>query len=203
MNEPLALLGTSADPPTLGHQALLEQLLLHYPRVITWASDNPGKRHGAPLVLRARLLSALVQGLAEPRIEHVQELSSPYAITTLARAAARWPDAELVFVVGSDLAPQIPQWRQAPELLKRCQLAVVPRVGWPLSETTATTLRQLGARFSVLPLPVPASASSALRQQPDPAQIPRAVWPLVREHNLYGLGQYQPANPMPSKPTRP
>jgi nicotinate-nucleotide adenylyltransferase len=203
MSEQLALLGTSADPPTLGHQALLQQLLLHYPRVITWASDNPGKRHGAPLGQRAQLLSALVRGLAEPRLEHVQDLSSPYAITTLERAAARWPGAELVFVVGSDLAPQIPQWRQAAEVLKRCRLAVVPRVGWPLNEATASTLRQLGARLSVLPLPVPASASSALREQPDPTQIPRAVWPLVREHNLYGLDQPHPAEAMPPTQTSP
>ena len=62
---PLALFGTSADPPTAGHRALLAGLAQHYGQVATWASDNPGKRHGAPLVLRARLLSALVQGLAE------------------------------------------------------------------------------------------------------------------------------------------
>ena len=198
MSEQLALLGTSADPPTLGHQSLLLQLLRHYPRVITWASDNPGKQHGAPLPLRAQLLSALVSGLADPRLEHVQELSSPYAITTLERAAARWPHAELVFVVGSDLAPQIPQWRQAVQVLQRCQLAVVPRVGWPLDADTMATLQQLGARYSVLPLPVPASASSTLRQQLDPAQIPRAVWPLVRKHNLYGLGQQHPATAMTS-----
>ncbi|MEB3235493.1 MAG: adenylyltransferase/cytidyltransferase family protein, partial [Cyanobacteriota bacterium] len=83
MSSPLALFGTSADPPTLGHQALLEQLLLHYPRVVTWASDNPQKAHGAPLQQRAALLAALVQSLDNPRLEHCQELSSPWAITTL------------------------------------------------------------------------------------------------------------------------
>ncbi|MGL6133191.1 MAG: nicotinate-nucleotide adenylyltransferase, partial [Prochlorococcaceae cyanobacterium] len=39
----VAMLGTSADPPTRGHQALLEGLLNLYPRVATWASDNPVK----------------------------------------------------------------------------------------------------------------------------------------------------------------
>ena len=48
----IALLGTSADPPTRGHQALLEELLQLYPEVATWASDNPKKQHGAPLHLR-------------------------------------------------------------------------------------------------------------------------------------------------------
>jgi nicotinic acid mononucleotide adenylyltransferase len=31
MTAPVALFGTSADPPTLGHQTLLLQLLEHYP----------------------------------------------------------------------------------------------------------------------------------------------------------------------------
>ena len=56
----IALFGTSADPPTRGHQALLEQLLHRYDRVATWASDNPMKQHGAALSVRAMLLTALV-----------------------------------------------------------------------------------------------------------------------------------------------
>ena len=54
----LALFGTSADPPSTGHRALLEGLLDHYPQVVTWASSNPFKQHGAPLGLRAALLQA-------------------------------------------------------------------------------------------------------------------------------------------------
>ena len=45
----IALLGTSADPPTRGHQVLLEGLLNRYGQVATWASDNPLKQHDAPL----------------------------------------------------------------------------------------------------------------------------------------------------------
>jgi nicotinate-nucleotide adenylyltransferase len=188
MSATVALFGTSADPPTLGHQALLEQLLQRYPQVATWASDNPTKQHGAPLALRTRMLAALVAGLANPRLEHRQELSSPWAVTTLERAAARWPGAQLVFVVGSDLLDQIPHWRQAAQVLQHCQLAVVPRLGWPLEPTAIEALERLGGRVTVLELPIPGTASSALRQRHDPGQIAPAAAPLVREHNLYGLG---------------
>ena len=190
MSAAVALFGTSADPPTLGHQALLEQLLQHYPQVATWASDNPGKHHDAPLALRAQMLDALVAHLANPRLEHRQELSSPWAITTLERAAARWPAAQLVFVVGSDLLQQIPHWRQAPQVLQRCQVAVVPRLGWPLEPAAIATLKGLGGRVTVLELPIPGTASSQLRQGSDPGQIAPAAAPLVREHNLYGLGPH-------------
>jgi nicotinate-nucleotide adenylyltransferase len=183
----IALFGTSADPPTLGHQALLEGLLPHFSRVATWASDNPMKQHGAPLPERARLLATLVAALDDPRLELAQDLSSPWAITTLERAGRRWPEAELVFVVGSDLAGQIPQWKAGGEVLRRCRLAIVPRRGWPLSPAQLERLTQLGGRVDALPLEIPATASSSVREQPHRDQVPAAVWPVLLEHNLYGL----------------
>jgi len=183
----LALLGTSADPPTEGHRALLEGLADHYGEVATWASDNPFKQHGAPLPLRRALLAALVKQIDNPRLHHLQGLSSPYAIVTLERARAHWPRAQLVFVVGSDLAGQIPRWKQAREVLGCCRLAIAPRQHWPLQPQTRHELERLGARIELLPIPVPATASSLLRQAPDPGQIPGAVWSLLLEHNLYGL----------------
>ena len=161
----IALFGTSADPPTEGHRVLLQGLLSLYPRVATWASDNPQKHHGAPLALRAELLGALVAALHDARLSLEQELSSPWAIETLERAARRWPGEPLVFVVGSDLVAQIPRWRQASRLLAGCRLAIAPRGGWPVCSADLDTLRRLGARLEVLDLQVPATASSRVRQQ--------------------------------------
>lgn len=183
----IALLGTSADPPTRGHQLLLEGLLERFPRVATWASDNPMKQHEAALPQRATLLAALVAAIGDPRLELAQELSSPWALTTLDRAGQRWPDRELVFVVGSDLVGQIPQWRQADQVLHRCRLAIVPRSGWPLAPETLARLQALGARVEQLPLAIPATASSHVRRRLEPEQVPAAVWPLLLQHNLYGL----------------
>ena len=160
-----------------------------YGQVATWASDNPFKQHGAPLAQRAVLLQSLIDDLADPRISLRQELSSPRALTTLERAAALWPGRELVFVVGGDLAAQIPSWYRAAELLRRCRLAVVPRQGFSLDPAALEALRQLGGRPEVLALPIPATASSAVRAQPSPEQLPAAVWNELVKHNLYGLGQ--------------
>ena len=187
MADPIALLGTSADPPTRGHQALLLGLLGLYGTVATWASDNPMKQHGAPLELRALLLQALVNEIGDPRLELQQDLSSPFTISTLERAQTLWPGRELIVVVGSDLAAQIPRWRQADQWLSQCRLAIAPRQGWPLQPAALDALRNLGAQLDLLDLTVPASASSQLRQAPEPAQVPTSVWPLLLEHNLYGL----------------
>jgi nicotinate-nucleotide adenylyltransferase len=183
---PIALFGTSADPPTHGHRALLEGLLRHYPQVATWASDNPLKRHAAPLALRTALLRTMVAAIGDPRLSLEQELSSPWAVETLERARQRWPEREPVIVVGSDLAAQIPRWRQATQLLRDSHLAIVPRAGWPLQPQALAALRHLGARVEVLPLTIPASASSQLRQRPDPASLPEELWPVLLQHNPYG-----------------
>ena len=183
----IALFGTSADPPTCGHQALLEGLVAMFPKVATWASDNPMKRHYAPLEKRKALLATLVKAIANPQLELVQELSSPWAITTLKLANTRWPSNELVFVVGSDLAGQIPHWKDAQAVLQLARLAIAPRQGWPLQLQQLEALECLGGRIELLPMQIPATSSSEVRSQPKPAQIPAALWPLVLEHNLYGL----------------
>jgi nicotinate-nucleotide adenylyltransferase len=196
MSQPtLALLGTSADPPTEGHRALLEGLAEHYGQVATWASDNPFKQHGASLAVRAQLLKALVAHIGDPRIRHVQELSSPRALTTVLEASERWPQHELVFVVGGDLAAQVPRWWRAAELLQHCRLAVVPRQGYELDPAALERIRELGGRPELVHLPVPATASSSIRQHPSPEQVPPALWAELVRHNLYGLGQQPSRTP--------
>ncbi len=187
----IALFGTSADPPTHGHRALLEGLLAQFPQVATWASDNPLKQHGAPLAARTALLQAMVAAIGDPRLQVVPELSSPWTMETLARARALWPTATPVVVVGSDLLPQIPRWRQAEAWLPGCHLAVVPRRGWPVAAADLQELERRGARLQMLPLEIPASASSALRDGlaagQGAAELPAELWPVVLQHNLYGL----------------
>ena len=185
----IALFGTSADPPTHGHRALLEGLLGLYPQVVTWASDNPLKKHTAPLELRTALLGALVEAIGDHRLSLEQELSSPWAIETLTRAQGRWPGQTLVFVVGSDLAAQIPRWKEASRVLANCRLAIAPRQGWPLQEGGLQALRELGAQVQVLPLTINASASSRIRDCPDPDEVPPELWPVLLQHKPYGLPQ--------------
>jgi nicotinate-nucleotide adenylyltransferase len=101
-----------------------------------------------------------------------------------------------VFVVGSELLPQIPHWRQAEALLANVQLAVAPRQGWPLHEADLERLRLAGARIQLLPLEIPATASRLVREapggHPDPSLVPDELWPLLCRHGLYGLAEPSP-----------
>ena len=183
----IALFGTSADPPTVGHEALLSELTKIFPKVITWASDNPDKKHEIPLLKRTQLLRILVQKIAHPKLELVQELSSPRTIHTLKKAFLLWPESSFSFVIGSDLAIQIPKWLNAKSILSKASIAIAMRDGWPISKQQLDDIKKLGGEIEILPFHIPESSSSKFRERPQEVLIPQELVPLLLEENLYGL----------------
>jgi len=183
----IALFGTSADPPTLGHEALLSELTKIFPKVITWASDNPDKKHQIPLLKRTQLLRILVQKISHPKLELVQELSSPRTIHTLKKAFQLWPEASFSFVIGSDLAMQVPKWLNAKSILSKVRIAIAMRDGWPISDVQLAKIKKLGGKIEILPFNIPESSSSKFRERPQEVLVPQELLPLLLEENLYGL----------------
>ena len=183
----IALLGTSADPPTCGHESLLRGLSTLFPRVITWASDNPIKQHAASLSIRHKLLKALVDDINNPQLELIQDLSSPRTITTLEKASSRWPNTNLIFVIGSDLTGELPNWFKVKDLLKKARIGIALREGWPLKRDHIKNIEILGGSIEFLPLEIPASSSSKFRELYKTSEIPKAILPLLQNLNLYGL----------------
>ncbi len=183
----IALFGTSADPPTLGHQALLKDLATNFPQVITWASDNPDKNHGISLRKRSQLLRTLVKEISLPQLELVQDLSSPWTINTLIKAERLWPNANFIFIIGSDLAEQVPKWLNAKSILKKANLGITIRDGWPINELQLKEIEKLGGKVEVLPFEIPASSSSSFRDSPQETLIPKSIFSILLKENLYGI----------------
>ena len=183
----IALFGTSADPPTLGHQALLRELTTIFPKVITWASDNPDKKHQIPLIKRTQLLRILVKQISHPKLELVQELSSPRTIHTLQKAFQLWPEASFSFVIGSDLAVEIPKWLHPKSILNKAKIAIVIRDGWPIRDIQIEEIKKLGGEIELLPFNIPRSSSSKFREKPQEGLVPLEILPTLLAENLYGL----------------
>jgi nicotinate-nucleotide adenylyltransferase len=183
----IALFGTSADPPTLGHESLLGELIKIFPKVITWASDNPDKKHQIPLLKRSELLRILVKKISNPKLELVQELSSPRTIHTLKKAFQLWPEASFSFVIGSDLAVQVPKWLNVKSILNKATIAIAMRDGWPISDSQLEDITNLGGEIELLPFSVPESSSSKFRERPQEVLVPKELVPLLLEENLYGI----------------
>ncbi len=168
----IALFGTSADPPTLGHRRILAWLTQHYDWVAVWASDNPFKAHQVDLEHRSTMLRLLLADLpladlpnCPQNIALYPELSHPRSLITVQRARAHWPEAEFTLVIGSDLVEQIGQWYKAEELLQQVQLLVFPRPGFRLEDRQLKVLGDRGARIRVAPIMGLDVSSTAYRQR--------------------------------------
>ena len=184
----IALFGTSADPPTAGHRAILCWLSNHYDLVAVWASDNPFKGHQISLEHRINMLNLLLQEMDVSRnnIYLYQELSYLRSLFSLEKARQIWgSNANFTLVIGSDLVGQIPLWYRVEELLPQVQLLIVPRPGYPLEEEGLETLGHLGGKWVIADLDPPAVSSTAYREAGDNNALTPLVQNYIQQKQLY------------------
>ncbi len=181
----IALFGTSADPPTIGHQVVLEWLAQRFDRVAVWASDNPFKGNQTPLEHRQQMLRCLVDHVQLPQIQHDPRLSDPRTLNTVNTARQRWPSAQFTLVVGSDVLPTLLHWHRVEELLNLVEILVLPRSGAPLIEATLQALRSQGAKVAIANFLGPDISSSAYRNTGNAAGLPETISTYIQAHDLY------------------
>ena len=183
----IALFGTSADPPTEGHKTILEWLSHHYDQVAVWAASNPLKSKQTPLKHRMKMLELMIASLDTPKanVKLYPELSHPRSLETVKKAKTLWGDeAIFTFVIGSDLITQIPRWYQSQELLQRVKLLIIPRPGYPLTETELQALKEMGVAYQVVDINAPPVSSSAYREKGREV-IDDSVKSYIQQQQLY------------------
>ncbi len=193
MNYRIALFGTSADPPTAGHQEICRWLSQHYDWVAVWASDNPFKSHQTPLAHRSMMLSLMLEELRSlnqyapvHNIELHQDLSSPRTLETVAKARHLWGNhPDLTVVIGSDLIPQLASWYRITDLLQQVQLLVVPRSGYPLEDHDLQELKLMGGRIAIAHVHPPGVSSTDYRKHGDRTTIAPPIAAYINRENLY------------------
>jgi nicotinate-nucleotide adenylyltransferase len=161
----IGILGGSYDPIHHGHliaaEALREVLGLDEIRLVV-AREQPLKsgQHAASPDDRASMVEIAVRGspgLVADRSELARGGPS-YTVDTVRAFHLRWPDAELVLLLGADAAEELPRWKEletirslaepvrfaspalatdsddAPERIRSCAVTI----GTPRFSTTAT-----------------------------------------------------------------
>lgn len=184
----IALFGTSADPPTAGHQKILSWLSERYDWVAVWAADNPFKSHQTPLEHRAAMLRLLIADIDAPRhnIALEQELSSFRTLETVEKAKLIWgEDAELTLIIGSDLLTQLPRWYRIEDLLQEVQLLIVPRPGYAIDESSSEVVQKLGGKIAIASLTGLDVSSTAYREHGDPQALTAPVVAYINREHLY------------------
>lgn len=183
----IALFGTSADPPTAGHQTILKWLSHRFDFVAIWAAENPFKCHKAPLEHRVVMLRLLIEGIDSPRRNLLleQDLSSLRTLETLEKAKQRWGNAQYTLVVGSDLLMQLPKWYRIEDLLRQVQLLVVPRPGYAIDETSLRLVQQLGAKIAIASLTGLDVSSTSYREHGNSNALTPLVIEYINQQHLY------------------
>ena len=128
MKKSIALFGTSADPPTIGHQKILEELSKIYSFTVSYVSNNPNKKHKEDISIRSHLLKTLIEDLSNPKILFNQSVSSRWAVKSIKKCKKIYELNNLDFVIGSDLIKDICCWKNFDKIIDEvCFFVVIER----------------------------------------------------------------------------
>ncbi len=111
-------------------RAALDEVALDRLFVIP-AAQSPFKPESEPAPALDRLAWLRLAFADEPRCEidpqEIERAGVSYTIDTVRDYAARFPEAELFYLIGADHVPTLPDWREAAALAAAATFVVVPR----------------------------------------------------------------------------
>ena len=185
----IGLYGGSFNPVHFGHllaaQAAREELDLEQIFFIP-AAVSPFKpdHELAPGSARLQLLRLGLAGRTFCEIDD-QELRRggiSYSIDTVRDYAERFPQAKLFYLIGSDQAPLLLKWREAEELARRIEIAIIPR-----RESLSAPAPFRSVTLRSVPFEVSASEIRARTKAGLPIDLltPRPVAEAIRNNRLY------------------
>ena len=149
MGKSIALFGTSADPPTIGHKKILEELSKIYAFTVSYVSNNPNKKHIEDISIRCHLLRTLIEDLDNPKILFNQRVSSQWAVESIKKCKRIYKFNNLDFVIGSDLIKDIFYWKNFDKITNEVSFLVILREGYPVASNTLKMLATYKVKFKI------------------------------------------------------
>jgi nicotinate-nucleotide adenylyltransferase len=204
----IGLLGGTFDPIHLGHLDVAEaaRTALALDRVMLIPANVPPHRASprASAAHRFAMAALAIQDRSALTVSDLEMLSDEpsYTATTLDRLSRRGFDTRTLFLItGADAFLEIATWKTYPQLLDRCQFAVVSRPGTPASSLRAA-LPDLAGRMLTPPAeatppaiflidaPTAPISSTVVRRRAADHQsihglVPAAVAAHIERHELY------------------
>ena len=185
MGKSVALFGTSADPPTIGHQTILEELSKIYTFTISYVSNNPSKKHKENISVRSHLLETLIEDLDNPKILFNQRVSSQWAEESIRKCKQIYKFNNLDFVIGSDLINDIFFWKDFDKFIKEASFFIIVREGYPVESNTLKMLETYKVKFKISTIKIPNISSSKFRSNFNYSNLPTSLIDIVKKNNLY------------------
>ena len=185
MEKSIALFGTSADPPTIGHKKILEELSKIYAFTISYVSNNPQKKHIEDISIRSHLLKTLIDDLDNPKILFNQKISSQWAVESIKKCKEIYKFNNLDFVIGSDLIKDIFYWKNFDKIILEVSFFIILREGYPVESNTLKMLETYRVKFKISTIKTPNISSSKFRLNFNSSNLPSSLIDIVKKNNLY------------------
>ena len=185
MEKSIALFGTSADPPTIGHKKILEELSRIYAFTISYVSNNPKKKHKEDISIRSHLLKTLIEDLDTPNILFNQSVSSQWAVESIKKCKEIYEFNNLDFVIGSDLIKDIFYWKNFKKITDEVSFLIILREGYPVESNTLNMLETYKVKFKISTIKIPNISSSKFRLNFNCSNLPSSLIDIVKKNNLY------------------
>jgi len=181
----IALFGTSADPPTIGHEEILEELSKIYTFTICYVSNNPIKKHKEDISIRSKLLKILINNLDNPKILFNQSVTSQWALESIKKCKKIYEFNNLDFVIGSDLIQDIFYWKNFNQIIQEVSFFIILREGYPVESNTLKMLKTYNVKFKISSIKIPNISSSKFRLNFNYSNLPTSLIDFVKKNNLY------------------
>lgn len=193
----LGLLGGTFDPPHYGHLVAAQEVacVLQLEKVLFLpARQNPLKQSepSSSPEHRCAMVNLAVRDNPSFELSRLDIDRPPPSYTADLLRALSAADRELFFILGADIVPELPHWREPVAVLELARLVVVTRQGSPVPDVDALEPELPGAssRIHVVGIPGVAIASRELRQRvadglPIRYLTPPAVERYIAENKLY------------------
>ena len=185
MEKSIALFGTSADPPTIGHKKILEELSKIYAFTISYVSNNPKKKHIEDISIRSHLLKTLIDDLDNPKILFNQKISSQWAVESIKKCKEIYKFNNLDFVIGSDLIKDIFYWKNFDKIILEVSFFIILREGYPVESNILKMLETYRVKFKISTIKTPNISSSKFRLNFNCSNLPSSLIDIVKKNNLY------------------
>jgi nicotinate-nucleotide adenylyltransferase len=194
LHQRIGILGGTFDPVHIGHLVVASEAVhqLNLDRLLMVVANSPWQKAGTRPISGAEdrfaVVSAAVGALSGPdasRIEasriEIDRGGPSYTIDTVSELIRTEPGAELILVVGSDVAAELHTWNRASELATLAKLAVVGRpgaspvstpLGWevvhltvPALEISSSDLRSRIVRCAPVEMLIPQPALQEIQRR--------------------------------------
>jgi nicotinate-nucleotide adenylyltransferase len=143
------------------------------------------------------MLALAIAGHPAFRIDEIEKEHGglSYTVQTLAELQRLHPDDELFLIVGSDVLPDLPKWREPERILAMVGLLVAARPGWDVwpAERVRAAVKlpaEVPLRMQLVQVPLIDNSSRDLRARAAEGRslrylVPRAVECYIEAHHLY------------------